>query len=81
MVSMEQLKQMLDALNTPKVQFYSIDEVARRYNVHANTVRNWTAKGWLDCALKVGDGTLRYAESDLLDFEKRFIAKKKGGRK
>jgi hypothetical protein len=54
-----------------EVKFYTAEDVAARYSVTEQTVRNWAREKKLVPTIKVGGGCLRYSSSDLAEFEKK----------
>jgi hypothetical protein len=52
-------------------KFYTAEDVAARYSVTEQTVRNWAKDKKLVPTIKVGGGCLRYSASDLAEFEKK----------
>jgi DeoR/GlpR family transcriptional regulator of sugar metabolism len=52
-------------------KFYTAEELAERYAVSEQTIRNWAKEKKLIPTIKVGIGCLRYSSSDLAEFEKK----------
>lgn len=55
-------------------KFYTVKELAERYEVTIQTIKNWASDKKLIPTLKVGDGCIRYSAADLAEFEKTFRA-------
>ena len=51
-------------------KFYTAEDLAVRYAVSEQTIRNWAREKKLVPSIKVGVGCLRYSASDLAEFEK-----------
>lgn len=66
-----QLLADLEPLITAK-KFYTTQELAERYEVTIQTIKNWAKDKKLVPTLKVGDGCVRYSAADLAEFEKKF---------
>ena len=49
--------------------FYTTEELAERYRVTPNTIKNWRAQGKLVPSLKIPGGSVRYSPADLHNFE------------
>ena len=58
---------LADELATRK--YLSTDEVAERYSVSQACVKKWRENGVLVPSLRINNGTVRYALSDLQKFE------------
>lgn len=56
-------------------KFYTVKELAERYEVTVQTIKNWASDKKLVPTLKVGDGCVRYSAADLAEFEKNFREK------
>jgi DNA-binding XRE family transcriptional regulator len=56
-------------------KFYSAEELAERYGVSEQTIRNWARDGKLEPDLKVGAGCLRYSSAVIADFEAKHRGK------
>jgi hypothetical protein len=69
--SRDQLLADLEPLIASK-KFYTTQELAERYEVTIQTIKNWTKDKKLVPTLKVGDGCVRYSAADLAEFEKKF---------
>lgn len=52
-------------------KFFTVQEVAERYGVTVQTVKNW-AKEKLVPSLRVGEGCVRYSAADLAEFENKY---------
>jgi excisionase family DNA binding protein len=48
-------------------KLYSVEDIAKRLNVSSRTIYNWINQGKLK-VLRLGDSTLRIAESELNNF-------------
>lgn len=51
-------------------RFYTAEELAERYAVSEQTIRNWARDKKLEPTIKVGQGCLRYSAAELAEFEK-----------
>lgn len=67
----DQLLADLEPLIASK-KFYTTQELAERYEVTIQTIKNWAKDKKLVPTLKVGDGCVRYSAADLAEFEKKF---------
>ena len=56
-----------------KTKFYTIKDVAQRYCVHENTIRNWQKRKLLKASINIpgARSIVRFSEQDLFDFEKK----------
>ena len=52
-------------------RFYTIKEVCERYEVTAQTLKNWEIAKRLIPDLRVGDGCVRYSATLLAEFENK----------
>lgn len=73
--SRAQLLADLEPLITPQ-KFYSVEELAVRYGVTTNTIRNWEGAEMLKPDLQVGKNCVRYSASNLAEFELKYRERK-----
>lgn len=55
----------------PEKQFYSCEELAKRYGVTGQTLKNWEKDLLLIPDLRVGKGCVRYSAAIVAAFEKQ----------
>lgn len=56
-------------------KYYTCDELAVRYGVTIQTLKNWEADGKLVPDLRVGKGCVRYSAAAIAEFEKKHPGK------
>jgi prophage regulatory protein len=47
------------------IVFYSANDLARRWNVHAMTIWKWLKRGQIPQPVKIGPGTTRWRSDDI----------------
>jgi transcriptional regulator with XRE-family HTH domain len=57
------------------IKFWSAEELAERYGVTEQTIRNWERDKKLVPSLVVGAKCVRYSASDLAEFENKYPGK------
>lgn len=53
-------------------KYFTVQEIAERYCVTQQTVKNWAKGKTLVPSLRVGEGCVRYSAADLAEFEKKY---------
>lgn len=71
----EYLLQDLEPL-VSSTRYYTAEDVANRYSVTGQTIRNWEKEKILVPDLRVGKGCVRYSAAVLAEFEKKHPGKK-----
>ena len=72
----EQLLADLEKLVLDK-KFYTCEELAARYGVTIQTLKNWETAGILQPDLRVGKGCVRYSSGAIAEFENNYPGKRK----
>lgn len=76
----ETLLKDVEFLVSPK-KYYSTDELAVRYGVTIQTLKNWEKDQLLVPDLRVGKGCVRYSSAVIEKFEKNHPGKRQDGQR